>query len=92
MDMSDIEMEMSKNDELLILYRKDSGMCSLITDLINKHWISEKIVNRKIILDSLGEYNMVYSDQLDIEKVTDLLTQECMGYSVREMKEKIEEK
>jgi len=83
MNIEEIERELRKYDQLLIVYGK--GMSHLITNLTNNHWISEKFVNGEMMFDKLGEYRMIYSMDTKIEQIVDLLNRECFGYSVREI-------
>lgn len=92
MNIQEIEkMMMNDDDELLILYKGNDISCH-ITNMINRSGMTEKIVNRKIIVDTMGEYNMIYNSGLDIERVTDLLTKSCMGWSIKELMDKPESK
>lgn len=84
---------MDNNDnELLIIYKKNSMFSHYLKKLFDEpgDFIKKGIINREIIIDTIGDdYNVVYSVKLDIEKVTDLLTQECLGFSIREMRDMI---
>lgn len=88
MNIEEIEKQMMMRDEdneLLILYR-GSNISSDITGMVNRSQMTDKIVNRKVIVDTVGEYNLIYTVHTDIETICDLLTRECMGYSIRELK------
>lgn len=86
-DIKSLEKEMGMTDEdneLLILY-KGRDITSNITGMINRSELTDKIVSRKVIVDTVGEYNMIYTVHTDIETICDLLTRECMGYSIKEL-------
>ena len=86
-DIKSLEKEMEIRDEdneLLILYR-GSNISSDITGMINRSQLTSKIVNREVILDTVGKYNLIYTVHTDIETICDLLTRECMGYSIKEL-------
>lgn len=86
-DIEKMEKQMMMKDEdneLLILYR-GSSISSDITGMVNRSQMTDKIVNRKVIVDTVGEYNLLYTVHTDIETICDLLTRECMGYSIKEL-------
>lgn len=86
-DIKEIEKEMGLTDEdnqLLIIY-KGKNVSSHITGMINRSGMTDKIVNRKMIFDVVGDYSVLYTDQTNIETICDGLLREVMGVSLKEL-------
>ena len=77
--------ELDEKTELLIIYKKDSDMSVPITNMIKNSGITGKIVNREIIIDSVGEYNMIYSMDTNIQSIINLLSRDLYGLSIEEL-------
>lgn len=62
-------------------------MSSYLRGLLEVHgqYVREGIINRNIIVDTLGEYNTIYGKDTDIETIVDQLSRECFGYSIKEI-------
>jgi len=70
---------MNGNNDLLIVYKKNSEMSSVISQMMEDKEMKQRIVNKKIYTDTLGDYSMIYSDDTNIEDITDTLKKECLG-------------
>jgi hypothetical protein len=68
-----------KMNELLIVYKKGSEMEKVISSMLEGSYMKEKMVNKQIIFDTIGDYTMIGSDETDIVKITNTLKKECLG-------------
>lgn len=69
------------NNELLMVFKKESDISFMISEMLVGRGMRQKIVDRKILFDSLGgdEYVLVSSTDTDIERIINLLSKECLG-------------
>ena len=70
---------MNENNELLVIYRKGSDMSFPISNIFESRNMRNGLINRTFIIDTIGDYNVIYSMDTDIENIMDLLKKECMG-------------
>ena len=76
-----------KNNNFLLVYKTGSKMSEYFSFVVKKTNINQQIVNREVLLDTLGNYNIVFSNTIDLETITDLIVQQCLGYSLDELKQ-----
>jgi len=78
---------MNDNNELLVIYGKDTGLSFQLSRIFEGRNMRNLLITRNILIDTVGSYNLIYTRDTDIQSITDLLTRECLGYSIYGRKE-----
>lgn len=79
MDENEQKKETENNeDELLIVYKKNTMSSFYLGKLLEGqgHQIRKGIIDRDIVISSLGEYNMMFSMNSNLDRITKLLLME----------------
>jgi hypothetical protein len=79
-------------EQFLLIYQKDSMMSFYLTKVLEGQgqFVRNGLVNREIVIDTVGPYTILHSMDTDVENITDLLCRHCLGFSIRELKEEPE--
>ena len=79
---------MNDNNELLVIYGKDTGLSFQLSRIFESRNMRNLLITRNILIDTVGSYNLIYTRDTDIQSITDLLTRECLGYSIFDKNDK----
>jgi len=71
-------MNENRNDDFLLIYKKNSMMSFYLSQLLGVEgsYIRKGIVNRDIVISTLGDFNILYGMDCNFEKITKLLMTE----------------
>lgn len=63
----------NNEDELFIVYKKNTVSSFYLGKLLEGQQIKKGIINRDIVISSLGEYNMMFSMNSNLDRIVKLL-------------------
>lgn len=63
----------NNEDELFIVYKKNTVSSFYLGKLFEGQQIKKGIINRDIVISSLGEYNMMFSMNSNLDRIVKLL-------------------
>lgn len=75
---------MDDNKELLVIYRKKSYLTYSISRIFETGTMRSGLINRFFMVNTIGDYNMIYSRDTDIETIIKELKIECMGEEIED--------